>query len=147
MGAKRHIIESYTTRDDDWKRRRHAEVFGNDLSYYDDEIRFNTNERMLFNDYFDESTSTSTYKYAPFYWIKVVIIAHRFELLYAIFELYKGLDFDLYDKLPNCAHSERLIICINSLYKVNRHNQWDLVLIDETEQMLTAMCTLKKGRL
>ena len=53
----------------------------------------------------------------------------------------------MYGETKECSQEKRLIVCINSLRKVELE-EWDLVIIDEAQQVLLALCKLvKKGEI
>ena len=58
---------------------------------------------------------------------------------------FSQLGFGLYTDNDACEDADRLIICIDSLWKV-KNREWDLIAIDETPEVIKQMCGLKKKR-
>jgi hypothetical protein len=74
---------------------------------------------------------------------RVLIIYHRVALIdSAMRTYYSQLGFRYYTDKDACKDAERLVICIDSLWKVT-NEEWDLVAIDETPEVIKQLCSLK----
>lgn len=98
----------------------------------------------LFDGFVDVEIKNPTHKYyMPKRGEGVLIISHRKTLLSEFGGCYKRLGFVMYDETSKLSQETRLIVCIGSVWKIDI-DDWDLVIIDETQQVLLAMCKLVK---
>ena len=74
---------------------------------------------------------------------RVKIIAHRVSLCEYLYSLLKDQGFLLYSLVEDWENVKKLIICIDSLWKVPPAIKFDLVWIDEVHEMIGSLCSLK----
>ncbi len=74
---------------------------------------------------------------------RVEIVAHRVSLREYLYGLLKDHDFELYSLIEDWDNVKKLIICIDSLWKVPPTINFNLVWIDEIHEMIGSLCTLK----
>ena len=67
---------------------------------------------------------------------RVEIVAHRVSLREYLYGLLKDHDFELYSLIEDWDNVKKLIICIDSLWKVTPSIKSDLVWIDEVHEMI-----------
>ena len=74
---------------------------------------------------------------------RVEIVAHRVSLREYLYGLLKDHDFELYSLIEDWDNVKKLIICIDSLWKVPPTIKFDLVWVNEVHEMIGSLCTLK----
>ena len=95
--------------------------------------------------YFEDRKLPGHKHYSPFLGARLLVIGHRKTLMGQLHDAFKPYNVNLYDNMKDFSQETRLIVCINSLWKLE-NEEYDLVIIDETKQVLLTMCKLdKKG--
>jgi hypothetical protein len=116
---------------------------GSDSS--DDESDMSPDDGELGMDSDDTDGATDVSLRAAEHGDKVLVVLHRVELCKKIHaDLNRfGLGFELYSELPNgMINCSRLVVCVNSLWRI-AEREWDLIAIDETPEVIKAVCLLE----
>ena len=149
------VLRSHTERTPEWQKTLYEfekkvkdfwflEGGGNISNLFDaDKNRDRAEKLEAFRQFFVDIENPDHENYMPFKGERVLVISHRRTLLSEFGSRYKKLGFVMYDETKDFSNATRLIVCINSVWKI-KTDDWDLVVIDETQQVLLAMCKLVK---
>ena len=130
---ERCVFREHTERDLDWRRTLYENETGQPAVFL--------GGCPLNQDWGDVQRFTEQ---VPFMGDKVLVILHRVTLCDSVMADYlANLGFQIYSSGASAVETAtRLVICIDSLWKV-QCEQWDLVVIDETPEVIKQMCGLK----